>query len=222
MKRILSLFLVLILISLSMITVVAMEPLPPEDYVDIYFEKLYSTVETDYKNVVKNSTTTYINDSNPYQFYYEYVLVEYTSNNPIQEPYFNKFGNNEFYEYSDVTNLMFESGITVFYGHCYSPENRPEHHNDDFYSLEELAQLQPTYIKDVVDQLVTILGPERVGYIGDSDCDGEVTILDATAIQRHLAQLDVLKIELASDIDDNGYVDITDATNLQLKLANLE
>ena len=189
MKRILSLFLVLILISLSMITVVAMELLPPNEYIEIYFEILYKTVDDDFKIVTNNST---VNDIYVYSDQYDYAVVKYTSNNPLQEPYFNRFGaNNEYYEYSEVTNLLFESGITVFRGTWHlNPENRPEHHNDDFYSLDEIAQLQPL----VIEQVQQLHGPERVGYIGDSDCDGEVTILDATSIQRHLAQLDTLKI----------------------------
>ena len=94
----------------------------------------------------------------------------------------------------------------------------PDGFDNDFYSLAEIASTKPAIIDMIIEKSLT----NRIGYIGDADCDGEVTILDATAIQRHLAQLDTLKIELASDIDDNGYVDITDATILQLKLANLE
>ena len=54
------------------------------------------------------------------------------------------------------------------------------------------------------------------GYLrGDADNDGEVTILDATAIQRTLAELPVSSWnEKAADVDENG-LDITDATAIQ-------
>ena len=213
MKRILSLMLAISLILFSLITVSA-EPMDPTRYVMNYFEKLYDTIEDDLQLQYDNCNFMVNYGSNDYK--HDYYCIMYTSSNPINAPYYYRFGeNNEYYEYSEVTNLLFQSGIVIFRGHTHS---FPENHNDDFYSLEEIIEYDPLAINWVMEKY----GPERVGYIGDSDCDGEVTILDATAIQRHLAQLDTLKIELASDIDDNGYVDITDATNLQLKLANLE
>ncbi len=56
---------------------------------------------------------------------------------------------------------------------------------------------------------------------GDADTDGNVTIMDATTIQLHLAQL-ATKINLDNaDADLNGDVNIMDATTIQLYLANL-
>jgi hypothetical protein len=57
--------------------------------------------------------------------------------------------------------------------------------------------------------------------IGDADLDGEVTILDATEIQLHLASLveftnEQLKL---ADIDFFTGVNILDVTSIQLKLA---
>ena len=58
--------------------------------------------------------------------------------------------------------------------------------------------------------------------IGDADCDGEITILDATAIQRHLASLETKAFdELAADADGDGEVTILDATAIQRWLAGL-
>lgn len=52
--------------------------------------------------------------------------------------------------------------------------------------------------------------------LGDADNDGNITILDATAIQRFLAELSVLSFnEAAADTDSSGDVDITDATRIQ-------
>lgn len=64
--------------------------------------------------------------------------------------------------------------------------------------------------------------PIAVQYRGDSDGDGEVTILDATAIQRVLANLDTRTyIEAAADADADGSVTILDATAIQRHIAGL-
>lgn len=60
--------------------------------------------------------------------------------------------------------------------------------------------------------------------LGDADLDGELSIIDATHIQRYLAQLTTFndKQLLLSDVDCDGVVSIIDATRIQLSLANLE
>lgn len=57
--------------------------------------------------------------------------------------------------------------------------------------------------------------------LGDVDKDGEITINDATFIQRYLAELENLKgIYLyAADANKDGEVDISDATTIQLSVA---
>ena len=58
--------------------------------------------------------------------------------------------------------------------------------------------------------------------LGDVDGDGRVTILDATAIQRHLASLSTTAYdEKAADADEDGKVTILDATAIQRHLASL-
>jgi len=58
--------------------------------------------------------------------------------------------------------------------------------------------------------------------IGDADCDGTVTILDATSIQRSLADLAVSSYdESSADADEDGKVTILDATAVQRYLADL-
>ncbi len=58
--------------------------------------------------------------------------------------------------------------------------------------------------------------------VGDADNDGEISILDATAIGLHLASLYELSEEeqLLSDIDFDSKVSILDATKIQRKLAD--
>lgn len=58
---------------------------------------------------------------------------------------------------------------------------------------------------------------------GDADGDGEVTILDATVIQRTLASIPVSFIDkAAADADGDGEVTILDATGIQRTLAGLD
>ena len=57
---------------------------------------------------------------------------------------------------------------------------------------------------------------------GDADCDGEVTIADATAIQRTLASFTVDSFNKKSaDVNGNGIVDILDAAFVRRWLASL-
>ncbi len=58
--------------------------------------------------------------------------------------------------------------------------------------------------------------------LGDVDCDDEVTIIDATCIQRKLANIPIAKfIETAADADEDGGFSIIDATAIQRWLAQL-
>ena len=58
--------------------------------------------------------------------------------------------------------------------------------------------------------------------LGDADSDGEVTILDATAIQKNLVNLpDVSFDEMRADADEDNEITIFDATAIQRYLASL-
>lgn len=60
--------------------------------------------------------------------------------------------------------------------------------------------------------------------LGDADTDGLVAIIDATAIQRHLADISKLSLlgTLLADVDRDGTVSIIDATYIQCYLAQLK
>ncbi len=57
--------------------------------------------------------------------------------------------------------------------------------------------------------------------LGDANNDGKININDVTAIQRHLAGLDILEgiSLLTADVNHGGSVDIADATTIQMYLA---
>ena len=59
--------------------------------------------------------------------------------------------------------------------------------------------------------------------LGDADLDGEISIMDATRVQRTLAELDVLSgySTLAADVDRDSEITILDATRIQRFLAEL-
>ena len=59
-------------------------------------------------------------------------------------------------------------------------------------------------------------------FLGDTDLDGKVTIVDVTCIQRHLADLSTDSFgEMVADADEDGRVTILDATAIQRHLASL-
>ena len=59
-------------------------------------------------------------------------------------------------------------------------------------------------------------------FLGDTDLDGKVTIVDVTCIQRHLADLSTDSFgEMVADADEDGKVTILDATAIQRHLASL-
>lgn len=61
-------------------------------------------------------------------------------------------------------------------------------------------------------------------YMGDADLDGTVTILDATAVQRCLADLRVFSRlqTVVADVNGNNEIDIHDATVIQKELLQLD
>ena len=69
-------------------------------------------------------------------------------------------------------------------------------------------------------KVFTVAAPAAL--LGDVDGDGEVSILDATAIQRHLVDLPVDSfVEEAADADGDGEISILDATAIQRWLVSL-
>lgn len=68
------------------------------------------------------------------------------------------------------------------------------------------------------------LGGDVLGLIGDSDEDDNITIKDATAIQKHIANLNMLSENAAAlaDVDTDERITIKDATAIQKHIAGID
>lgn len=73
------------------------------------------------------------------------------------------------------------------------------------------------------DNLVIAKGAAVSGRLGDVDGDGDITILDATSVQLHIASLKFLTADELSraDTDGDGEISIMDATAIQLFVAKI-
>lgn len=72
------------------------------------------------------------------------------------------------------------------------------------------------------EELFTIMPGGDQKILGDADGDGVVTVVDATAIQRVLASIEVEAFDpAAADADPDGVVTILDATQIQRFLVSL-
>lgn len=112
------------------------------------------------------------------------------------------------------------------YWHCHETYRTITSYEDGTYKIE----VQGLY-RENESKTGQIVGPhtdviiydyqKKSALIGDVNGDGEVSIIDATLIQRHLAQLVFLEDEqlIFADTTGDGEVDITDATQIQRYLA---
>ena len=98
--------------------------------------------------------------------------------------------------------------------------------NDKFIPVNEGMLTEYPFASDIFD-LLCVGSP-----FGDADCDNDLTVMDATTIQRCLAQLEtftnkeyLLKYgnyptDFRSDINLDGSVNVLDATEIQLRLVS--
>ncbi len=89
-------------------------------------------------------------------------------------------------------------------------------------SLIAVTTVIPTVTAGAAD--TDTAGGRTTLILGDADLDGSVTILDATHIQRYLADLTTLSAaeKLTADADEDGDVTIMDATAIQRWLAEMD
>ena len=91
---------------------------------------------------------------------------------------------------------------------------------DENYAEYRIYDKNGEYAKEVVIEK----GSAPARKIGDANLDGRITISDVTAIQRHIAELDIFTDEQIALADTNcdGNVTIEDATILQRYLAEFD
>ena len=87
----------------------------------------------------------------------------------------------------------------------------------------KLFEYLPYTVNEITDPEELVIDAYGPYILGDSDGDGEVTILDATSIQRRLASLPLTRgfCRGAANVDKDGEVSILDATGIQRYLASL-
>ncbi len=90
---------------------------------------------------------------------------------------------------------------------------------DKFYDLYDIKDEYSNY-EGLVEALV---GNSGVHQIGDVNNDGIISVLDATFIQRYLADIEkYIYKEIISDFNRDGDLTIIDATCIQRKLAEID
>ena len=181
---------------------------------DEYISYLYGSVVFDHSGIIVNADKI---PDNPFLFIFPYFqrnIKAYRTNENKQSISFSYCPSGFITLDQDtiVIQLYFivtaESGIHQLYSSLHLEDEYKTHIDSKYYDIEESI----TPIEAEV--------PEAI--LGDADTDGEVTILDATAIQRDLAELPVTAFNAqAADADADGEISILDATSIQRHLAGL-
>lgn len=92
-------------------------------------------------------------------------------------------------------------------------------------TLEDVMDLYKDMLEDEIGGTFVIKAVGKCDcVIGDVDLDGIVTVLDATLIQKHLAELITLNEQqkAVADYDEDGTISILDATRIQIELAGMD
>lgn len=123
----------------------------------------------------------------------------------------------------------------VCYGYYYSPATLYSVYDvvkDEFYDISTIEWLDYEGLEQAIEK-------QEIGVpIGDSDFDRKLTVMDATFVQRVIAELDEFNnydnisdyyvprgkeiLKYISDFDRDGERTILDATAIQMKLAKVE
>lgn len=170
------------------------------------FIKTYTPVLTRYS--YKEIAHGYDKDYNE-----NYVLVKISSGVNAQSISF-RFGN--VIIRSGTVHHEFEYGYAVY-----------DIKEEKFYDIFDIRKTPDKYNK--LEEYLTLYCDQDIDLVGDSDYDGKVNVLDATKIQRVVAQLEKLSSRdryyplsenggYLSDVDNDGVVSVLDATSIQLSL----
>lgn len=129
--------------------------------------------------------------------------------------------------YENNNGLLY--GDTFYAGNGDSVSLTLDHDIPDGYSFAgytvtagTLEGTENPYTLTMPDSSVTVNA--AFDLIGDANRDGRVDISDVTAIQRHIADVEVIpeRFLVLADTDGNGEVNISDATRLQMYIAHYD
>ena len=127
----------------------------------------------------------------------------------------------------DGSNVQPDSSVTVSIP-CSDPTAKVYRVEADNSLTDMNAVYKDGYLVFSADHfsLYIVTAPKSEGgesyLLGDSDADGEVTVLDATAIQRHLVGLPTSAFdEIAANADGDTELSVLDATSIQRWLVGL-
>ena len=89
---------------------------------------------------------------------------------------------------------------------------------------DKSAEVLPAFSDKVAGFTMDFTIPKESGLLGDVNCDEKVDIKDATAIQKHIANITALTDEgyILADVTQDGKVNINDATAIQKHIAGIE
>lgn len=96
-------------------------------------------------------------------------------------------------------------------------ENGVTYYEQEKYEYDDFTE----YIFNILFTQVTVTTDKYMH--GDANCDGDISVLDATAIQMHLASINLLSPEgeAVADTDGDGLITVLDATRIQRFIALL-
>lgn len=112
-------------------------------------------------------------------------------------------------------------GVALKAEHTYSVVFHDERSQTEPLTISAYDRAEDYTAVSINSGATYVWSKDHVMIYGDADCDGTVTINDATAIQRVLAGLDAAPFnEKAADADGNG-LSVSDATMIQRFLAGM-
>ena len=137
----------------------------------------------------------------------------------------------ELHQFACEYQAPFE-GESTSYAHITAPDQAgvSETLYYDWYRVEDIFDEYGGMHWDTAEpvlscSVILALMPDEYDYLlGDADGDGEITIMDVTVIQRHLADLPVdvdSDVLMQGDVDEDDALTIADASFIQRRLANL-
>lgn len=175
----------------------------------------------------------------PYFHGMSYGCGDIVSNGPDIDKWLTSISHRTLLSDESYDAMLTNYGDNYGYGIFTDAKNGTFYHQGDIASYQTFAMTLPekninifVVTNDVNTMTNNGFGMNQFGYnilnkvntktvLGDVDSDKQVSILDATALQMHFAQIKTLSTKQlrSGDTDGDGKVSIMDATEIQLHLA---